>query len=464
MRNEVRPSGVAPPDVPLIDAAPPDAAPPDAGPPDAGPPDAAPMDAAAVVAVLMSVDVAGCDRDGLGRVVAWCQQVRGFVDGVDVRVARRARELEAEGRSEAPAEVLSRHGRRSRKDTKAAAERSALCDRLASFEPALGDGSVSTGHLDALVNATRSLDDAAMAELASFEADLLAAARNLPVSMFERDCRHLARLVAGDAAATAHERRRAAANVRRWIDERTGMYHLHAELDPERGATVFTALDAHLATVTQHDGTAGTALDVLAVDAFVDAVSATRTAERPVPELYVVADLQTLTDGLHQRSICELSDGTPLPVATVRRLCCDATIIPIVLGATGEVLDAGRELRVANRAQRRALRAMYRTCAHPDCDIAFDHCRIHHVIAWERFGPTDLDNLLPLCSRHHHLVHEGRWTLTMTPDRTITLTRPDGTLHHHGPTNDRTQPRAVATPTPTPTPTSTSTPTARCRT
>jgi hypothetical protein len=435
MRNEVRPPGVAPPRVAPIEAA---------------PPDSGPLDVAAVVAVLMAVDVAGCDRDGLGRVVGWSQQLRGFVDGIDVRVARRARELEAEGRCEAPADVLARNGRRSRKDTKAAAERSSLCDRLASFEPALAAGSVSTGHLDALVNATRSLDDAAMEELASFEADLLAAARNLPVSMFERDCRDIARLVARDDGTTAHERRRAAANVRRWIDDRTGMYHLHAELDPERGATVFTALDAHLDTVKQRDGTAGTALDVLAADALLDAITTPRTGDRPVPELYVLTDLQTLTSGLHARSICELSDGSNLPVSTVRRLCCDATIIPIVLGADGEVLDAGREIRVANRAQRRALRAMYRTCAHPDCDIGFDQCRIHHVIPWERWGRTDLGNLVPLCSRHHHLVHEGGWTLTMTPDRTITLTRPDGTRHHHGPTNDRTRPStAVATATAT---------------
>ena len=108
-----------------------------------------------------------------------------------------------------------------------------------------------------------------------------------------------------------------------------------------------------------------------------------------------------------------------------------------MLGADGEALAVGREQRVANRAQRRALRAMYRTCAHPHCDIAFDHCQIHHVIPWERFGLTDLENLLPLCSKHHHLVHEGRWRLTLQPDRTITLHRPDRTHYFTGNTIDR---------------------------
>ena len=29
----------------------------------------------------------------------------------------------------------------------------------------------------------------------------------------------------------------------------------------------------------------------------------------------------------------------------------------------------------------------------------------HHVIWWSHGGPTDLDNLVGLCSRCHHLVH-----------------------------------------------------------
>ncbi len=144
-----------------------------------------------------------------------------------------------------------------------------------------------------------------------------------------------------------------------------------------------------------------------------------------------------MLNGLHARSICETSNGAALPVDTIRRLCCEAAIIPIVLGADGEALAVGRQQRVANRAQRRALRAMYRTCAHPHCDIAFDHCQIHHVIPWERFGVTDLENLLPLCSKHHHHVHEGRWHLTLQPDRTITLHRPDGTHYYTGSTIDR---------------------------
>ena len=45
--------------------------------------------------------------------------------------------------------------------------------------------------------------------------------------------------------------------------------------------------------------------------------------------------------------------------------------------------------------------------------------------------------MLPMCEQHHHLVHDGQWTLTLKPDRTITLRRPDGALHYEGDTTNR---------------------------
>jgi hypothetical protein len=87
---------------------------------------------------------------------------------------------------------------------------------------------------------------------------------------------------------------------------------------------------------------------------------------------------------------------------------------------------------------------MYSTCALPGCAVRFGGCRIHHLDPWDPTGPTDLDNLLPVCNRHHHDVHEGGWQLTMTQDRVISLRAPDGTLRFHGDTRDRAPAAAVA--------------------
>lgn len=35
----------------------------------------------------------------------------------------------------------------------------------------------------------------------------------------------------------------------------------------------------------------------------------------------------------------------------------------------------------------------------------------HHLRHWAQDGPTDLDNLVLLCHRHHKLVHKGGWQL-----------------------------------------------------
>ena len=160
-----------------------------------------------------------------------------------------------------------------------------------------------------------------------------------------------------------------------------------------------------------------------------------------IPEIGVMIDLPTLLDGLHEHSICETYDGTPIPVSQVRRMCCDANIIPYVLDGDGEVTDLGRSTRTVSRAQRRKLRAIHKTCVGNNCHVSFEQCEIHHVIFWRFKGRTDISNLVPVCSKHHHLAHEGGWTLTMTPDRTVTWTRPDGTIHSAHDSKNRTPPR-----------------------
>jgi hypothetical protein len=87
---------------------------------------------------------------------------------------------------------------------------------------------------------------------------------------------------------------------------------------------------------------------------------------------------------------------------------------------------------------------MYATCGHRGCKVAFSKCRIHHIRFWGLHGPTDEDNLIPLCDKHHHLVHEGGWTLQMTPDRVATWRLPDGTVYFQGPTINRRDQVAAA--------------------
>ena len=142
-------------------------------------------------------------------------------------------------------------------------------------------------------------------------------------------------------------------------------------------------------------------------------------------DVSLLVDLQTMRTGLHATSVCETSTGVALPPATVRRLACDANILPIIMNGPSQPLDLGRSQRLASRPQRRALRAAHRTCVVPGCTVPFESCRIHHVRWWTRdHGPSDIDNLLTLCENHHHLVHEGGWILTLDHQRRATLLPP----------------------------------------
>ena len=103
----------------------------------------------------------------------------------------------------------------------------------------------------------------------------------------------------------------------------------------------------------------------------------------------------------------------------------ESHIIPVVLNGDGIPIDVGRSKRLATATQRRALETIHTTCAIPECDTPYHHCQIHHIDYWENGGPTNLDNMVPLCTRHHHLAHEGRWTLSLNPTtRTVTFEPP----------------------------------------
>ena len=407
-----------------------------------------PPDPDAVFAVLRAADPEVMDRDQLAEVARQIAQLTSWVDSVRVRVTRRQRALAEQGRGEAPADLLIREGGQSVRDARTADDREKVCGALSNFEQALASGVVSAGHVDAIAGAVRDMDPVTAAEFFSHRDDLLAKAGVQSVDAFGRHCRDLARLIVAEQAVGSElselERQRAASKITRWTDKTTGMRKTLVELDPERDKILWTAVSAALKTLRQRPEHAKTPWAQLEVEALLAACRGGDGRER-VPALIVLADIDTLRTGLHAHSICETDDGTPLPIEVIRRLACDAEIIPVVLNGRGEALAVGRSQRLATPAQRAALRAMHRTCIKPTCTIPFEDCQIHHIIPWEHGGPTDLSNLAPLCSGDHTLVHEGGWTLTMTPDRIATWTRPDGTIFHTGTTIDRA-PNGIAPP------------------
>lgn len=124
------------------------------------------------------------------------------------------------------------------------------------------------------------------------------------------------------------------------------------------------------------------------------------------PQLVLTLDYDKLRAGL---TAATLDDGAQLSAATVRRLACDAGIVPVVVKGDGQVLDIGRERRLFSGHLRRALIVRDRGCAFPSCDKPPRFCDGHHVTSWLDHGPTCLDNGVLLCRHHHRLIHQGQW-------------------------------------------------------
>jgi hypothetical protein len=128
----------------------------------------------------------------------------------------------------------------------------------------------------------------------------------------------------------------------------------------------------------------------------------TSAGERP--HVTVTMDYEVLKG--HAERLPEI-DGTPVTPATMRRITCDAGIIPILLGSQGEVLDVGRKTRTIPTALRRALEQRDRGCTWDGCDAPLSWCDAHHIIHWVNGGETSLNNTTLLCRKHHTATHNA---------------------------------------------------------
>ncbi len=119
------------------------------------------------------------------------------------------------------------------------------------------------------------------------------------------------------------------------------------------------------------------------------------------------------THPLHPHGGPHLEDGTRVATETTRRLACDASVVTVRRRGKETVVE-GRTRTVPPRL-RRALEIRDRGCRFPGCGCRFTDA--HHIRPWWRGGPTRLDNLVLLCARHHHLLHEGGFRVEADPER-----------------------------------------------
>jgi hypothetical protein len=171
------------------------------------------------------------------------------------------------------------------------------------------------------------------------------------------------------------------------------------------------------------------------LDALVEACRRLQTAE-VVPESHGATPRVTITVDLddlrHTSGFGTTDTGELLSASAVRRLCCDADLIPAVLGTASEVLDVGRASRLVTAAIWKALIVRDQHCRFPGCTRPPMMCHAHHIWHWVDGGETSLENLILLCGHHHRLVHAGPWTIRRTGPATFAFDPPPGVRRASG--------------------------------
>ena len=330
-----------------------------------------------------------------------------------------------------PERELVAHGGLTSREARDVVSRGLVTEVAPEMGAVLASGSTTAAHVDALGRGLKIAGaerDAFMAHLP----ELVEASTTMTASQFDQLVKETAKSVVADDGLSTFERQKRETFFK-MRTEADGCLSVSGKFDPI-SASILKSKIGRFVEAMFHSGDKEVPVEVMpwiepndhrqaqALIALVNGASESVSDAPTRAEIVVHVDLETLQHGLHAGGTCRTALGADLPVETVRRLACEAEILPVVLDGRSVPIDVGRSKRLATVHQRRALEAIHPTCAIPDCEVIFDHCNVHHIDYWENGGSTDLNNMVPLCSRHHHAAHEGGWKLQLDPDtRELTI-------------------------------------------
>ena len=330
-----------------------------------------------------------------------------------------------------PERELVAHGGLTSREAREVVSRGLVTEAAPEMGAVLAAGDTTAAHVDALGRGLKIAGaerDAFMAHLP----ELVEASTTMTASQFDQLVKETAKSVVADDGLSTFERQKRETFFK-MRTEADGCLSVSGKFDPI-SASILKSKIGHFVEAMFHSGDKEVPVDVMPwiepndhrqAQALIALVNGASESVSDVParaEIVVHVDLETLRHGLHAGGTCRTALGADLPVETVRRLACEAEILPVVLDGRSVPIDVGRSKRLATVHQRRALEAIHPTCAIPDCEVIFDHCNVHHIDYWEKGGSTDLGNMVPLCSRHHHAAHEGGWKLKLDSEtRELTI-------------------------------------------
>ena len=320
-----------------------------------------------------------------------------------------------------------------------------VLDEMPGLRTAVDSGEVSLANAERLADAAQRTAP----EAVDSASDLLAMAKELPPDRFAREAsawtqRHQSDHGHGDWLDKRRQR-----YLRTW-KQKDGMVRLDGLLDPETSTRICSRLEVVVEKLRRQDkqkardgdasadrssgsddaldaadGSPGSgasdcgegqrswdqlradALDLLTSEAAVDSKGG-GSGGRPKAEVIVVADIGVLT-GADPSGHCEIPGTGPVPPAVLERIACDAHLTGILF-SEGKPLHHGATVRTATKEQWRALIARDGGCI--GCGAEPARCQAHHIVPYAQSRRTDIGNLVLVCWRCHHNIHDHNWRVT----------------------------------------------------
>ena len=300
-----------------------------------------------------------------------------------------------------------------------------VLDEMPELRAAVDSGEV------ALANAERLADAAQRTapETVDSASDLLDMAKELPPDKFAREASAWTQSHQPDHGHGDWLEKRRRRYLKTW-KQQDGMVRLDGLLDPETGTRICNRLqgtaeqlhrqDQKTARTNREDSGFGgsdgeetrswdqlraDALDLLTSDNADGSKASGGSGGRPKAEIIAVADIGVLT-GDNPAGRCEIPGTGPVPPEVLQRIACDAQLTGVIF-ADGKPLYHGSTIRTATGAQWRMLIARDGGCV--GCGAGPALCQAHHIVPYARLRRTDIDNLVLVCWRCHHNIHDHHW-------------------------------------------------------
>ena len=306
-------------------------------------------------------------------------------------------------------EELQASKQQARREVQTASQLSQVPETL----DALGAGEIPAAHATQIAKAASQgpVDEAVLVE----------AARRQDFGTFSKTLRDHQHEQSGDDGKSLMAKQRQRRDLSFFKSPDDGMFILNGRFDPVAGNRIEAALaDEERRLRNDKPASDEASFNQRLADALENLVCADTTDRKPQgTTLILTADW----DALNQRlADARLLDGTPLPVSEALRLGCNADILPAVFDAKGQQLWVGRKHRLATEAQRAALIIRDKHCI--GCGRSAIWCEAHHIDEWYKGGPTDIDNLVLVCTSCHHNIHDDGWTVHRNPNGAYELRPP----------------------------------------